>query len=80
MSRDRRSVTVCQYLGVLQQFPPAVLERQIRLLLFLLPGILVEGELGRNLGQTELCVRLQLRMKQLHAVHFLTYIKKIGKI
>lgn len=73
MSHDR-SVAVCQYLRVVQQLPPAVLQIQVWLLL---PGILVEGELGRNLGQTELCVRLQLSLKQLHTVHFLKDTKKI---
>lgn len=45
---------VCQYLRVIQKLPPAFLKSQVWLLLFLLPGILVEGELRRNLGQTEL--------------------------
>lgn len=71
--------SVCLYLGLLQQLPPAVLECQVQLLLFLLPGILVEGELSRNLGQTELCVRLQLSMKQLHAVHLLTHRHKANR-
>ncbi len=71
--------SVSQYLGVIQQLPPAVLERQVRRLLFLLPGILVEGELRRNLGQTELCVGLQLSMKQLHAVHLLTHRRKANR-
>lgn len=57
------------YLGVVQQHLPTVLHGQVGLLL--LPGVLVEGELPRHLGQPEQRVGVEFALELLQTVQLL---------
>lgn len=67
----RPSVSLCSYLLVVQQHLPTVLHGQVGLPLPLLPGVLVEGELPRHLGQTEQRVGVEFILQLLHTVQLL---------
>lgn len=64
---------MCLYLRIVQKHLPTILHSQVGVLLLpLLPGVLVEGQLLRHFGQTKQRVGVEFTLQLLHTVQLLT--------